>query len=85
MFRVTNGGKLTHELVVGDQAFQAKHEQMMQRMGGKPMGDDADGVTVAPGQTKTLAYTFHQAGTFLFACHVSGHYQAGMHGTITAA
>ena len=84
-FRVTNSGKLTHELVIGDQAFQAKHEQMMQQMGGQPMGDDADGVSVAPGHTKTLVYTFHQAGTLLFACHVTGHYQAGMRGTITAA
>jgi uncharacterized cupredoxin-like copper-binding protein len=57
----------------------------MQQMGGMPMGDDADGVTVAPGQTKTLIYTFHEGGTLLFACHVSGHYRAGMKGTITAA
>jgi uncharacterized cupredoxin-like copper-binding protein len=84
-FRVTNVGKLMHELVIGDQPFQAEHEQEMQQMGGKMMGDDADGVTVAPGQTKTLVYTFHQAGTLLFACHVTGHYQAGMRGTVTAA
>jgi uncharacterized cupredoxin-like copper-binding protein len=70
-----------HELVLGDQAFQARHEQEMQEMGGQPIGDDADGVAVAPGQTKTLVYTFRQAGTFLFACH----YQAGMRGTVTAA
>jgi hypothetical protein len=36
----------------------------MQQMGGQPISDDADGVTVAPGQTKTLVYTLRQAGTF---------------------
>jgi uncharacterized Fe-S center protein len=39
-------------------------------------------VTVAPGQTKTLVYIFHRAGSLIYASHVSGHYQAGMRGTL---
>lgn len=50
-----------------------------------PMGDDADGIGLPAGATKTLTYTFGQPGTLLYGCHVSGHYQAGMKGTITVA
>ncbi|MGH2349717.1 MAG: hypothetical protein ACRDFT_09665 [bacterium] len=35
-----------------------------------------------PGATKTLEYTFTKpapAGQLEFACHVEGHYEAGMH------
>jgi len=42
---------------------------------------------VNPGETKTLDYTFTQsnAGKQLeFACHLPGHYEAGMHQAITA-
>jgi plastocyanin len=36
---------------------------------------------IAPGQTKTLTYTFHHtapSGLLQFACHYGGHYEAGM-------
>jgi uncharacterized cupredoxin-like copper-binding protein len=32
----------------------------------------------APGTTVTREFTFTQTGDFEFACHVSGHYEAGM-------
>ena len=81
-FTVTNSGKLVHEFVVGDQAFQDQHEQEMAGMT-MPMGDDADGIGLPAGATKTLTYTFRQPGTLFYACHVAGHYKAGMKGTIT--
>jgi uncharacterized cupredoxin-like copper-binding protein len=40
------------------------------------------GEGMAPGQTRTFDYTFTQAapaGTLEFACHLPGHYDAGMH------
>lgn len=81
-FTVTNTGKVAHEFVIGDQAFQDEHEKEMagQTM---PMADDADGIGLPAGATKTLTYTFKQPGTLLYACHTAGHYQAGMKGTIT--
>jgi uncharacterized cupredoxin-like copper-binding protein len=81
-FTVTNTGKLVHEFVIGDQAFQDRHEM---EMAGRtmPMADDADGVGLPAGATKTLTYTFAQAGTLQYACHTTGHYRAGMKGTIT--
>ena len=46
---------------------------------------DGYGVSVKadPGQTKTLTFTFDGTGPFAFACHATGHYEAGMHGTIS--
>jgi uncharacterized cupredoxin-like copper-binding protein len=37
---------------------------------------------VPPGRTGTLVWTFNRPGEFTFACLFSGHYQAGMAGTI---
>jgi len=36
-------------------------------------------------QSRSLTYTFDGSGPFAFACHAEGHYEAGMHGTITVA
>lgn len=33
-------------------------------------------------QTESLSYTFDNSGPYAYACHVAGHYEAGMHGTI---
>lgn len=77
-FIVTNAGKFRHELVIGDSAEQHEHEQEMQRMHGMAMHDDANGVSLAPGETKTIVWRFDGAGTVELACHEPGHYAAGM-------
>jgi uncharacterized cupredoxin-like copper-binding protein len=33
-------------------------------------------------ETKALTYTFDGSGPYAYACHVAGHYEAGMRGTI---
>ncbi|MBA2453766.1 MAG: heavy metal translocating P-type ATPase [Chloroflexia bacterium] len=84
-FIVTNSGALEHELVIGDEGVQEEHAADM--VG----GDEADGhgdesgysIEVAPGETRTLIYTFEEAGPLLYGCHVPGHYEAGMVGNIT--
>jgi uncharacterized cupredoxin-like copper-binding protein len=45
--------------------------------------DHANSVSVEPGQTQTLELTFARAGTLEVGCHVPGHWDAGMRGTIT--
>ena len=42
-------------------------------------------VEVPAGATAQLIYTFDQPGTLEFACHVAGHYAAGMRGTTDEA
>jgi uncharacterized cupredoxin-like copper-binding protein len=92
-FSVTNVGKLPHEFVLGDRAIQLDHERRM-RLGssdgghahshgyGGHGGPSAGGVTVPPGETRRLTWTFDEPGMVLYGCHVVGHWAAGMKGTV---
>lgn len=74
-FVVTNTGQVVHEFMAGP--ISAAHASEEERDAAK-LFEVAD---VAPGQTKTLDYTFTQpaaAGTLEFSCHVPGHYEQGM-------
>lgn len=81
-FVFTNEGNETHDAFIGDEAAQDAHEsemRSMDRMEPDEMehGDD-DGITVAPGETAELTYTFSEAGPLLIGCHEPGHYVGGM-------
>lgn len=78
IFEVTNEGVARHEFYLGDEEAQMHHADEMADMGSGMMHDEEDGVTVEPGETKTLEYTFHAAGEMLAGCHEPGHYEAGM-------
>lgn len=82
-FVVTNTGKITHEFVLGDEADQMEHEEEMASGGMDMGGDDAQSVSVDPGQVKELTITFDKPGATLAGCHVVGHYPAGMKATVT--
>ncbi len=82
-FIVTNMGKITHEFVLGDEAEQMEHEGEMASGGMDMGGDDAQSVSVDPGQTEELTVTFDKPGQTLAGCHVVGHYPAGMKASIT--
>lgn len=43
------------------------------------------GAMLPPGARGELIVTFDEVGTFEYACHVAGHYEAGMWGTITVS
>ena len=83
-FRVSNTGDVEHEFVLGDQAAQDEMAEMMES------GDDhghsgemSNAVTVHPGETGELTWRFTSEGTVLIGCHVPGHWEAGMQGTVT--
>ena len=77
-FVVTNKGSVMHEFTVEpittNLSYQYNH-----------MLIDMD--TVPPGDTQMINYTFKasQLGTYEIACHMRGHYLAGMHVNITVA
>ena len=80
-----NAGKLPHDAFVGDEAAQAKHEQEMRAADGAEKsgghgahGDDEPAVTVEPGRSADLTYTFRSAEQVVIGCHQPGHYAAGM-------
>jgi uncharacterized cupredoxin-like copper-binding protein len=76
-FVVTNVGRLKHEFIIGDPAEQRAHAEMMRKMPGMEH-EDPNALNLEPGETKTLIWQFGQAGVVEVACHVPGHYEAGM-------
>ena len=80
-FVVTNTGAIEHEFYLGDEAMQAEQEAMMQS--GEMVHNTPEGITVKPGETMELTYTFMAPGQTMAGCHVAGHYAAGMKATIT--
>ncbi len=77
-FKVTNTGATDHEFYLGDEAEQ---EQMMQS--GEMVHGTPEGISLKPGETKELTYTFSEAGQTLAGCHFTGHYAGGMKAAIT--
>lgn len=73
-FNFRNTGAIAHDAFIGDEAAQAKHEKDMKGMD----QDSKNAVTVDPGKTGSLTYTFDKAGSILVGCHQPGHYAAGM-------
>jgi len=80
-FRVTNAGATDHEFVLGDEAAQQEHEAAMGAGASSQMSED-NYLAVAPGETRSLLWTFTEPGTVMYGCHVPGHYAGGMVGSI---
>jgi uncharacterized cupredoxin-like copper-binding protein len=87
-FVFTNTGDVAHDAFIGDESAQDDHEAEMR---GKDDDDghdgghgdeDEDAVTVEPGDTGELTYTFDEPGTIEVGCHQEGHYEAGMKITV---
>ena len=82
-FVFTNFGREVHDAFIGDRAAQEQHENEMRQAEGDGHAHDhahahEGGVTVSPGQSGTLQYSFDKAGTLEIGCHQPGHYAAGM-------
>ncbi len=71
-FLVTTMGPLVHELMVGPADAVAAD-----RPGTPEVAD------IGMMETRALTYTFDGSGPYAYACHVDGHYEGGMRGTIT--
>jgi predicted lipoprotein with Yx(FWY)xxD motif/uncharacterized cupredoxin-like copper-binding protein len=74
-FTATNQGAIEHELVfekVGDNDVPLVSN-----------GKEVELESIAPGSSKSLDFAFTEAGTYQLACHVPGHYPAGMALTIS--
>jgi uncharacterized cupredoxin-like copper-binding protein len=82
--RIHNDGKLPHEFVLGTKEEITEHAEMMRQMPDM-VHADANSIRLAPGQSGDVVWKFDQAGQFLFACLIPGHWEAGMQGTITVS
>ena len=83
-FRITNTGDVEHEFVLGDEAAQDEMAAMMEGGDGHGhSGEMSNAVTIHAGETGELTWRFTSEGTVLIGCHVPGHWEAGMQGTVT--
>lgn len=76
-FVVTNTDPIDHELIIGDETVQHRHESGSEPFHGAVPGE----VTVPAGETGVTTYTFEAADAVFYACHFPGHYAYGMKGT----
>jgi uncharacterized cupredoxin-like copper-binding protein len=85
-FVVKNVGQLQHSFTLAPPAAQRAHEQEMKDMAMAKMAShmegDPTGIVVQPGETGSLTWRFTHSEPIQFACHIPGHYPAGMKGRI---
>lgn len=81
-FTITNEGENAHEFVMDTFANVAEHKEVMAKFP-EMEHDDPNAVRLQPGEKGTIVWTFANVGGFEFACLIPGHYEAGMHGTLT--
>ncbi len=77
-FVVKNTDPIHHELIVGDQSVQDKHENGTEAHHGRVPGE----VSVPADQVATTTYVFDTPGKVLMGCHLPGHWDYGMHGVV---
>lgn len=84
-FRITNTGNVEHEFVLGDeQAQQQMAEEMAGDDGHAHSGEMSNAVTIHAGEEAELTWRFpDEATAVLVGCHVPGHWEAGMRGSVT--
>lgn len=82
-FAITNVGDLEHEFVLGDENAQQTMERLMAGGDGHAhSGDMSNAVTIHAGETAELTWRFTTPGVVLVGCHVPGHWDAGMRGSV---
>jgi uncharacterized cupredoxin-like copper-binding protein len=77
-FVIVNHDPIGHEFIIGNAEVHARHEN----------GHDASHppvpseVSIPPLTTGTTTFELHEPGAVEFACHLPGHFQYGMVGTV---
>jgi len=83
-FIVTNTGNLRHEFSIGSIEEQFKHATMMKAMPNM-QHKDPNVLSLAPNETGEIIWKFAKLDNIEVACHVAGHYEAGMKANILVA
>ena len=77
-FLVVNGDPIHHELITGGAEVHLRHTNGTEAEHPSIPGE----VSVAPNGTAITTFTFDEAGVYELACHLPGHYEYGMRGTV---
>ena len=81
-FVIRNTDPIDHEFIVGDGEVQRAHEEGTEAHHLPRPGE----VSIPAGATVVTTYTFPTGpGELIFGCHLPGHYDFGMRGTVTIA
>lgn len=80
-FVIRNEDPIDHEFILGDAEVQTIHENGTEAFHGAVPGE----VSVPAGSTTSTTYTFEGRGSFIYGCHLPGHYDYGMKGTVRVA
>jgi uncharacterized cupredoxin-like copper-binding protein len=79
-FVIRNTDPIDHEFILGDARVQRVHEEGTEAHHTPRPGE----VSVPAGETVVTTYTFPEtSGQLIFGCHLPGHYDFGMRGTVT--
>ena len=80
-FTLVNEDPIEHEWIVGDAVVHARH-----RTGTEPYHDQVPTeVTLKPFETRVTTVVFEKPGEYTYICHLPGHEEYGMRGTITVS
>jgi uncharacterized cupredoxin-like copper-binding protein len=77
-FVVVNDDPINHELIVGPDDVQQRHESGNHAEHPPVPGE----VSVGPNTQAGTTYRFDDPGEVVFACHLPGHFAYGMHGVV---
>jgi len=80
-FVITNVGKVRHEFSLGTKQELVEHYEQMKKFPDM-VHEEANKVTIDPGQKGEVVWKFTKPGVVDFACLHPGHYDAGMKGQI---
>jgi uncharacterized cupredoxin-like copper-binding protein len=80
-FVITNVGKVRHEFSLGTKQELIEHYELMKKFPDM-VHEEANKVTIDPGQKGEVVWKFTKPGVVDFACLHPGHYDAGMKGQI---
>jgi uncharacterized cupredoxin-like copper-binding protein len=81
-FIVTNKGAIAHEFSIGTKDEHMGHGKMMMANPNMHHGPGGASITIKPGTTETLIWSFEKVWEVEVACNIPGHYQAGMHSPV---
>jgi uncharacterized cupredoxin-like copper-binding protein len=80
-FVIRNTDPIDHEFILGDEEIQQIHEEGTEAHHGAKPGE----ISIPAGKTRVTTYTFTDQGELIYGCHLPGHYDFGMKGTVTVA
>jgi uncharacterized cupredoxin-like copper-binding protein len=84
-FTITNNGAIAHEFVIAEPLMEGEDHSGDMEMMHEGVVIEVEEDELPPGATVTVDATFpdHVDGELEFACHIAGHYEAGMRSPIT--